>query len=166
MNKTIRYDCYYVNELNHKDRVQVEFYIAHDKIISAKLPEKKTYKSGFIESQFAYLRVYSFEDLFARKIVACLNRIEGKDIYDLVYCFERNFDKNIVEQEIGKTGHIYGLNDNPDEIIANLIQKLNSIENQHYIGTSTNHFIPRNLRPDWKMMIVSLVDKLKLHFQK
>ena len=58
MNKTLRYDCYYINELNHKDRIQVEFYLAHDKIICQQQPGKKTLKSSFIEPNIVYLLVH------------------------------------------------------------------------------------------------------------
>jgi len=34
-------------------------------------------------------------------------------------------------------------------------------ENAYYIGNSTNHFIPRNLRPDWKVFIDTLILKIE-----
>lgn len=32
--------------------------------------------------------------------------------------------------------------------------------NSHYIGNATNHFIPRNLRPDWDVFIRMLKEKI------
>jgi len=34
-------------------------------------------------------------------------------------------------------------------------------KNAYYIGNSTNHFIPRNLRPDWKIFIDTLTLKIE-----
>lgn len=44
-----------------------------------------------------------------------------------------------------------------------LNEKISTIKDRvkDYIGNSTNHFIPRNLRPDWKVFIDTLILKIE-----
>ena len=45
----------------------------------------------------------------------------------------------------------------------NLIEKLrNANKNYIYIQNSTNHYIPRKMRPDWRVMIRGLIEKIRV----
>jgi len=52
-----------------------------------------------------------------------------------------------------------------------LLKLQNAKKNSYYIGNSANHFLPRNLRPEWKIFIDTLILKIerklienKIHF--
>jgi predicted nucleotidyltransferase component of viral defense system len=49
----------------------------------------------------------------------------------------------------------------PDELLLRL---RNARKNSYYIGNSANHFIPRDLRPDWKVFIDTLILKIESAF--
>ena len=47
------------------------------------------------------------------------------------------------------------------DFIQELIRKLDEmLSNSYYIGNAANHFIPRNLRPDWGVFIRMLEEKI------
>jgi len=56
--------------------------------------EKALVKSQFIETHPSLVRTYSLEDLIARKLVAIYDSTEGKDIYDIFYSLDLDFDRN------------------------------------------------------------------------
>ncbi|MDD3178183.1 MAG: nucleotidyl transferase AbiEii/AbiGii toxin family protein [Candidatus ainarchaeum sp.] len=122
MNKTIRFDIQYINEINQKDKIMLEF-----RLNNKDMPDinKKIIYPGFVDFDISYFNVYSLEELFYQKIKAFINRDEGKDIYDIyVILKDNNFpikDKSIV------------------------INKLNNIINDDYkiklYNNSTNHYI-------------------------
>ena len=97
LHRTLRFDCYYLNEFEQRDRIRLEFYLSQTEAVKT---EEVLVKSPFIETHPVIFKVYSLEDLMARK-------------------------------------------------------------NAYYIGNSTNHFIPRNLRPDWKVFIDTLLLKIE-----
>ena len=48
------------------------------------------------------------------------------------------------------------------ELIKAVEEKLNVLQkNARYIGNTTNHFIPKNLRPEWTVFIRMLQEKIK-----
>lgn len=100
----------------------------------------------------------------ARKFIALYNRMEGKDIYDLFYCLDFAFDKENLLKALRITLDFYRVNQ--ASFLNELLLRLREArKNAYYIGNSTNHFIPRKLRPDWKVFFDTLilkVERLKL----
>jgi len=142
LHRTLRFDCLYVNQLDEKDRVQVEFYLSEKK--PAKPPQQILLQSQYIPVSATLFPVYSLEDLLGQKLIALYGRKEGKDIYDLSNLFI----------------HYHISLEYPD-FIQELIRKLDEmLSNSYYIGNATNHFIPRNLRPDWNIFIRMLKEKI------
>lgn len=149
--RTFRFDCYYRNPLGNRDRVKVEFYLSRPPYIEARVELVKSPLVGEYPTMF---RVYSFEDLLAKKLAALYNRTEGKDIYDSFHALNMEFDKKRLENALKLTIEFYHIE---DEFWEGLIEKLNyAKKNARYIGNSTNHFIPKSLRPNWEEMIESL----------
>lgn len=157
IHRTLRFDCYYMNEFNEKNRVRIEFYLTVTKFLKA---EDALLKSPFIETHPVIFRVYSLEDIMARKFIALYNRMEGKDIYDLFYCLDMNFDKERLFKALKIMQNLYRINQASfqDELLSKLKK---ARENAYYIGNSTNHFIPRDLRPEWKVFIDTLMLKIE-----
>ena len=87
------------------------------------------------------------------------NRMEGKDIYDLFYCLDLGVDRENLCAALKIMLDFYNMD--KTQFPKDLLRKLQEArKNAFYIGNSTNHFIPRDLRPDWKIFIETL--KLKI----
>jgi hypothetical protein len=96
----------------------------------------------------------------ARKFVALYDRMEGKDIYDAFYCLDLDFDSEKLLKVLSDMIIFYKL----DRFIflKELLLKIKDArKNAYYIENSTNHFIPRKLRPDWKIFIDTLILKME-----
>jgi len=162
LHRTLRFDCYYMNEFGDKDRIRIEFYLTRTEFLKA---EDALVKSPFIETHPTIFKVYSLEDLMARKFIALYNRMEGKDIYDLFYCLDLDFDKEDLSKALNLMLDFYRISQLgfPDDLMLRLED---ARKNSYYIGNSTNHFIPRNLRPDWKIFIDTLILKIERTLRK
>lgn len=157
LHRTLRFDCNYMNEFDQRDRVMLEFYLTRTESIRT---EDVLVKSPFIETHPTIFRVYSLEDLMAKKFVALYSRMEGKDIYDLFYCLDLKFDEKNLAKALKLMLGFYKIN--PKSFINKLLLQLKEArKNAYYIGNSTNHFIPANLRPDWKVFIDTLNLKIE-----
>ncbi|MCX9083609.1 MAG: hypothetical protein CVT48_06420 [Thermoplasmata archaeon HGW-Thermoplasmata-1] len=157
LHRTLRFDCGYVNEFGEKDRIRIEFYLTQTKFVSA---EDVLVKSPFIETHPAIFRVYSLEDLVARKFAALYSRTEGKDFYDLFHALDLPMEKNHLAAALGMMLGFYRIG--TKNFVEELIFKLHDAgRNAQYIGNSTNHFIPRSLRPEWRIFIESLAAKIR-----
>lgn len=157
LHRTLRFDCYYINEFDERDVVRIEFYLTSTPALKK---EKKLVKSPFIETHPVVMKVYSLEDLMARKFVTLYNRMEGKDIYDLFYCLELDFNSEKLSEALLAMINFYKLD--RSLFLKDLLLKIKEArKNAYYIGNFTNHFIPRKLRPDWKTFIDTLIMKIE-----
>ena len=157
LHRTLRFDCYYKNELGQRDRVIIEYYLTTKRWIKI---EKILVKSPFVESYPVVFKVYSIEDLIARKLMALHNRLEGKDMYDLFYSLDLKFDKKTLFEILDELIKFYKIS--KVEFAKKLLVQLERAKgNAIYIGNSTNHFIPHRLRPNWKIFIATLKMKIE-----
>lgn len=162
MHNTIRYDCSYLNEIGAKDKVRIEFYLSHPTLLAFKKPEKQLIKSSFIDSASCLFNVYSLEDLIARKLVALYNRGEGKDIYDVSYCLDLNFSRGSLNAALLMMLKFYHIKLSIPVFFEELIKRVESFrKNSYYIGNSTNHYLPADLRPNWDIFIATLNEKIR-----
>ncbi len=157
LHRTLRFDCYYTNEFDQRDRVQLEFYLTQTEALKK---EDIIVKSPFIETHPVIFTVYSLEDLMARKFIALYNRLEGKDIYDLFYCLELDFNRARLDEALRYMVAFYKLNER-DFRKELLLRLQDARKNAYYIGNATNHFIPRDLRPAWAVFIDTLLLNIK-----
>ena len=160
LHRTLRFDCIYTNQIEEKDRVKVEFYLSKkNKIANFK---KILLQSQYLPVEATNFQVYFFEELLAQKLIALYRRTEGKDIYDLFYGLELEFDKKEVYDSLKNLFNHYHMDLNRKEFFEKIIHKIKEMEkNSKYVGNSTNHFIPKKLRPNWKIFIRDLNDKIK-----
>jgi len=89
MHETYRIDCYYNGLSNQTDIVKVEIHQSNN--ISGVV--SKTAKSILFDDLFVGVRTYNLDELTKQKISAFLDRVEGKDFYDLYYILQTNVSK-------------------------------------------------------------------------
>lgn len=164
LHSTIRFDCHYVNQLDEKDRVQVEFYLSEHK--SAVHPQQTLVQSQYLLISATLFSVYALEDLIAQKLIALYRRGEGKDIYDVFYTLDLPTNHKIIQQALNHLFTHYHIELGYTEFIKAVEEKLIVLQkNARYIGNTTNHFIPKNLRPEWTVFIRMLQEKIKQNLQ-
>ena len=162
LHRTLRFDCQYLNEFGDKDRIMAEFYLTRTRAVKTL---DALVASPFIETHPTIFTIYSLEDLLARKLIALYNRGEGKDMYDIFYILEEKIDCTAFDQALAFMGDHYRIK--RDSFPKDLIDKMHILKkNATYIGNSTNHFIPRLRRPDWRTFIDSLIQNLDYFFMK
>ncbi len=160
LHRTLRFDCFYINDFGDKDRIRLEFYLTKTEHLKI---EDVMVKSPFIETHPTIFSVYSLEDLMARKFVALYNRMEGKDIYDVFYCLDLDYDKKSLLKALDIMLDFYKID--KALFMNELLSRLKDAKrNSNFIGNSANHFIPKNLRPNWKIFIDTLVLKIEREF--
>ncbi len=142
MKNIIRYDLFYTNTLDHKDKIRLEF-----KAIKKALNySKKIVNFGFVPYESSLLNVYDMTDLIAHKIECILNRTEGKDMFDLNYLIEMPHK------------HVK-LTNKPE-----LIKRLSMDEKQiRLLANAANHYIPRGQRPSWPLFLEELKEKIRAY---
>jgi hypothetical protein len=157
LHRTLRFDCGYMNEFGDRDQIRVEFYVND---VSSYRVEDVLIKSPFLEAHSTLFRTYSLEDLMARKLIALHNRTEGKDIYDLFYALDLDFDTDSLAKALRLARGFYHIDE--EGFWTRIDGKLAEAgANWRYIGQSTNHFIPASLRPEWRMFIDTLALKVR-----
>lgn len=140
---TLRFDCYYTNQLNEKDRIQTEFYL--QKSNSVKPPQPIIIQPQYIPAPATLFTTYCLEDLLAQKLTALYKRNQGKDIYDIFYALDLSYNKTYVKQSL--TTHLTHnhITLTYKEFIHDLLKKIDHMQsNAYYIGNTTKSFHPKN----------------------
>ncbi len=101
--------------------------------------ELKIINPGFTSNITSLYKVYSLEELFFQKIDAFLNRDEGKDIYDIYHILK-----------------IKRLSIN-EKVTLKLKQIINDPLKIKYYNNSTNHFIFKKNRIDFKIICEEII---------
>lgn len=142
MKETIRYDLFYINSLNHKDKIRLEFKLTK----KASNYSKKVVNFGFVPYDSALLNVYDIEEIIKQKIDCIFSRIEGKDFFDLYYLLDLTYKPiNILKKEKKKIIEKISLEEREIKSVANVI----------------NHYIPRSKRPNWDIFLEELKKKIR-----
>jgi len=160
MKHTLRFDCYYQNELNHRDRIQIEFFLLHKTLIGE--VKKQVLHSQIIETSQSISNVYSIESILSRKLIAAYLRTEGKDYYDLFFALDIKFSKKKLRKYLKELCNFYQVELNdikkrlPEKIVV-LRKDYKSFQN------NTNHYLTKRVSISWDVMLESLKDKLILN---
>lgn len=156
---TGRFDLFYENEFGEKDRVRVDVYLPNKEVQSAVEPKREILQSMIIPGNACMINTYSLEDLFSQKLMALQGRIEGKDVYDLSTLLKKEIDGDLLLSAISK--RLALRNDKRPHV-----EFLKDLENRREVFLSdwtmimntTNHYIPRDRRPQWRGIINSVFD--------
>jgi predicted nucleotidyltransferase component of viral defense system len=157
VHETIQFYCFFDSPLEVKDHICVD--VAAKKISTSKPLEVKPAVSEYTQRFVSGFKVYSLEDLVARKICALRTRTEGKDVFDvyngLPLCGKINdaIKKMLESEQIRET---------PREFIEKTIQSVKKADVLK-LRNLTNPFIPYLSRPkDWRELKEDLLLKLEL----
>ena len=142
MKDTIRYDLFYTNPLSHKDKIRIEFKV----IRKSKGYGKKVVNFGFAPYNSALLNVYDIEELIKHKVECIINRLEGKDFFDLYYLIELSNKLRISKGEKENIINKISMEEKEIKAVANII----------------NHYIPKKNRPIWSIFLDELKEKVNL----
>lgn len=143
MKETIRYDLFYINPLNHKDKIRLEFTL----IKKASNFSKRIVNFGFVPYDSALLNVYDIEEMIKQKIDCVLNRSEGKDFFDLYYLLDLPHKPlNVLKEEKEKIIKSINVEEKEIKSVANI----------------TNHYIPKGKRPSWGIFLEELKEKINV----
>jgi len=144
MNQTMRFDIYYTGI--QKDKIILEF-----RIISKKTPKttSKIVDFSFIPFTASIYPIYSLEELINQKLLAFVNRTDGKDAYDLYYLLQLDYKS----QDIKK------------DLIIRSKEKINYLlldkKQIKYLENSINYYIPRSKRLSLDSLLNELLNFLK-----
>lgn len=139
MKEIIRYDLFYTNPLYHKDKIMLEFKV----IKKGAHYSKKIVHFGFVPYDSSLINVYNIEILIQHKIACIMTRNEGKDFFDLYYLLEISQESIHIDKE-------------------KIMERINFEEKEiKTIRNTLNHYIPKKQRPDWKIFLEQLKEKIQ-----
>ena len=142
MKETIRYDLFFINPLEHKDKIMLEFRVVN----KAREFDKKIVNFGFVPYNSALLQVYNIEKMIQNKIDCILNRQEGKDIFDIYYLLDQDHKK--IKLSIKQK----------EELIDRLSFDKSEVK---IMANILNHYISRKERPNWLLFIEEVKEKIR-----
>lgn len=158
MNYTLRFDCHYINELNHLDKIRLEFFLFHKKIIGE--TKKQVVPSHIIETSQAVCNVYSIESIIARKLITAYLRTEGKDFYDLFFALETKYLKKKLKKFLQELCIFYNVI--YDDLKRGLPKKISELTKDYKkFQNNTNHYLTKKVNISWLGLLESLKDKIK-----
>ena len=158
---TARYDAFYVNEFGEKDRVMIDLHLANSEPHAVRKIEKQLISSNLLNTHPCLFPAYSLEDLIAQKLIALAYRPKGKDLYDLYFMTSLDRDTDMVLEAVKKRLKLRNYEGDVTTFLQSLIGRSTQFNsNWVKIMNSTNHFIPRSKRPDWRLLISTLFERV------
>ncbi len=154
---TVQFYCKYETPLGGTDHVRID--IAPKRLLVANPPQNKPIVSEFTAVTVTGTRVYSIEDLTARKMNALSSRAEGKDVYD-VHLALPMCSKKVLGEAIRLMLKSEGAENDTGMFLQKTILRLKKA-NPKTLRNLTNPFIPSALRPkSWEELKNDLLVKL------
>lgn len=141
MNETIRFDVYYTGI--QKDKIKLEFKLNKGII---KNTTQKIVDYGFVPSSSAIYTTYDLEELINQKLLAFVNRTDGKDAYDLYYLLQLEHNKQKIKKEL--------INKSKEKILFLLSDK----KQIRYLENSINHYISKSKRQSFVGLLQELLN--------
>ncbi len=155
---TVQFYCVYETPMGGTDHVRID--IAPKKLLTANPLENRQIVSEFAHASISGIRIYSIEDLTARKLNALAARAEGKDLYD-VYMALPMCSKHVLKAAIGLMLESEGIDEAVDVFIQKAAIRLKKSD-PNKMGNLTNPFIPAANRPkSWEELKNDLSAKLE-----
>ena len=155
---TMQFYCGYETPLGGIDHVRVD--VVSKKLLIAKPLESRQIVSEFAQSSISGMRVYSIEDLTARKMNALATRAEGKDLYD-VHAALPMCSKKVLKTAIELMLESEGAIGTAEVFLQKAILRLKTGDSKK-MRNITNPFIPAANRPkSWEELKNDLLSKLE-----
>ncbi|MBI2138819.1 nucleotidyl transferase AbiEii/AbiGii toxin family protein [Candidatus Woesearchaeota archaeon] len=142
----IRIDAFFLNPLQSRDRIMVEF----APLKKASHYSKKIVNYGFVPHPSALMNVYDIEEMVDQKVDCILSRKEGEDFFDLFHLLD------VPHKEVSLTAAEKG----------SLLRRLSLSEKEiKAVANVTNHYLPRGGRPNWGIFLEELKKKVTQTFK-
>ncbi len=155
---TMQFYCEYETPFGGIDHVRVD--VAPKKLLIAKPLESRQIVSEFTQSSISGMRIYSIEDLTARKMNALATRAEGKDLYD-VHAALQMCSKKVLKTAIELMLESEDTGDTAEVFLQKTILRLKKSDSKK-IRNITNPFIPAANRPkSWEELKNDLLSKFE-----
>lgn len=142
MKTIIRYDFTYINPLQNQDKIRVEFKV----LPNTSSYSKKIVHVGFAPAEPVLMNVYDIEELIKQKMDCIMNRMEGKDFFDMYYLLD------IPHSPIKE------LKEKKKELIKRITLEEKQIK---MVANIVNHYIPRGRRPKWDDFLEEVKRKIE-----
>ncbi len=155
---TMQFYCIYETPLGASDHVRID--ISPKKLLTAKPVETNQIVSEFTHSSISGIKMYSIEDLTARKMNALATRTEGKDVYDVYMAFPM-CSGNVLKTAIEFMLKSEDSQETVDLFIQRTVIRLKKSDPKK-LRNLTNPFIPTANRPkSWEELKNDLLTKLE-----
>ena len=158
VHSTMQFYCIYDTPLGGTDNVRID--IAPKKLLTAKPLENRQIVSEFTHASISGIRIYSIEDLTARKLNALAAREEGKDMYDVNMALSM-CSKRVLKAAIGLMLESEGIDETVNVFMQKAVTRLKK-RDPNKMRNLTNPFIPAANRPkNWEELKNDLSAKLE-----
>jgi len=156
MREVVRFTCSFENEMGKRDSIFVEFNLQAPKVGRIVVKEARSQLWGLTVK----VPAYSFEALVAKKLKTFYERESGKDLYDIYRSLEGRSDDEVrrivamLRRVLKSEGIEYR------EFVSDVTRTL---EDEHVIArvhASSNPYIPRSLRIDWRNTAKDICERL------
>ncbi|MEW5996902.1 MAG: nucleotidyl transferase AbiEii/AbiGii toxin family protein [Candidatus Micrarchaeota archaeon] len=155
LGNTIRTEMYYSTPWGQKDNVRLEF--------NLKDPKKEyrttieTASSVVCGAMVGGLVTYPLEDLVAQKMNAMLERVEGKDVYDVYHAMALVKGMRRSIEWIAKTEREMG----GEEFIQKVVERLNAFHPKKMEKLTNPYILVENRPKNWEENTRTLVELIK-----
>jgi len=153
--KTFQVECAFQSPLGTPDKVRID--IAAKPKFTAMPVSRGSVISTWASRTISGARIYSLDDLLARKLCALSVRCEGKDVYDVFHALPLSKEirpaimQMLKSEESAKT---------PAQFLEAAVSKLHAC-NPKKLRDLTNPFIPSHLRPpNWAEFVNEVARRL------
>ncbi len=143
VHSTMQFYCAYETPLGGTDHVRID--ISPKKLLTAKPLENRQIVSEFAHASVSGIRIYSIEDLTARKLNALATRAEGKDVYDVSMALPM-CSKPVLKAAIGLMLESEGTAESTEAFMQKAVARLRGSD-PNKMRNLTNPFIPTASRP-------------------
>ncbi|MFQ5884680.1 MAG: nucleotidyl transferase AbiEii/AbiGii toxin family protein, partial [Thermoplasmata archaeon] len=151
----LRCDAYFNNDFGEKDRIRIEATPAKGDAPSEGEAPMTLLQSPFTAGQASQIKTYSRVGLIVRKIHTLSERLDGKDVFDLVGMWSSGVSEEEVLQEMDS--YAKGVGSTRYALVSGSLLHLEKMGlDMRSVANSANHFIPRSERPEWSIMFADL----------
>ena len=156
MREIVRFTCSFVNEMEKKDSIFVEFNLRAPKV--GKIIVKEVHSQ--LWGRTVRVRVYSFESLVAKKLKTFYERETGKDLYDIYRSLEGRTDAEMRRIVITLRRVLKAEGIKYIDFVSGVSKSLEDKQLIASVHASSNPYIPRTLRVGWKQVADNIREML------